>query len=590
MKKFLSLNFLLLTCFSSYAQTNMVPNGNFEAYTTCPNDYSQITYATGWASWTDGSIDYFNTCATNARVIIPNNTFGYQYTASGNGYIGGYQDASSANPYKEYATRPITPLQVGARYEVSISVSLANVYGAVAVDDIGIYFYDAGPTHISTINRVPVVAQVDFSGSGPFVDTQNWVRLVKTFVADSAYDNIVIGSFKDPATVVKQQVGTGNYSYYFFDSVVVRQFDTAYIVFSDTLKCPGDSFGLQYFVPQAGVFVAGNVFTAQFSDASGSFAGSPTNIGAITSATSGVIPCKIPLTITPGTHYRIRIVASTPNYISRSNGRDIYINPLPAKPNFGSNSPICNGDMLYLADSIAAQGTVSIYGPKGFLSSGLNHSISNAQLSDSGYYYIVDSLNGCTSSDTTFVRIDSIFTPTVNLSVSPANNLWPYVQVTFSALVNYGLQHTIMQWYKNGNILPGETNVVYTPIAQSELVAGDIVCVKITNTSKCVTIDTASACAQPVQINLNITDDTVAGTTVFPNPNNGKFIVETLNHAKDISFDVINTLGQVIYKNNILPVNGIIRKEIDLGDVPKGVYILRMKTESGMLVERLNIN
>lgn len=71
------------------------------------------------------------------------------------------------------------------------------------------------------------------------------------------------------------------------------------------IKVPFTSSGL--------VFVAGNNFTAQLSDATGSFA-APTAIGDLknSTATSGSIDAVIPCNTPPGTNYKIRVISSNP--------------------------------------------------------------------------------------------------------------------------------------------------------------------------------------------------------------------------------------------------------------------------------------
>ena len=60
-----------------------------------------------------------------------------------------------------------------------------------------------------------------------------------------------------------------------------------------------------------GTFNAGNVFTAQLSNSSGSFA-SPTVLGTLTGTTSGTISATIPNTVAVGTGYKIRVIPSNP--------------------------------------------------------------------------------------------------------------------------------------------------------------------------------------------------------------------------------------------------------------------------------------
>ncbi len=61
-----------------------------------------------------------------------------------------------------------------------------------------------------------------------------------------------------------------------------------------------------------GTFSAGNIFTAQLSNASGSFTSGVTTLGTLTSTTSGIISATIPNAITLGTGYKIRIISSNP--------------------------------------------------------------------------------------------------------------------------------------------------------------------------------------------------------------------------------------------------------------------------------------
>ncbi|GAB4127302.1 MAG: hypothetical protein OHK0045_12020 [Raineya sp.] len=80
-----------------------------------------------------------------------------------------------------------------------------------------------------------------------------------------------------------------------------------------TSFCAGDVVAVPYTI--TGTFNAGNIFTAQLSDVSGSFA-SPTNIGTIISTNSGTIAATIPMATPSGTGYRIRVVSSDPAVIS----------------------------------------------------------------------------------------------------------------------------------------------------------------------------------------------------------------------------------------------------------------------------------
>lgn len=88
--------------------------------------------------------------------------------------------------------------------------------------------------------------------------------------------------------------------------------------------CRTTNFNIPYTV--SGTYTAGNIFTAQLSDVSGSFS-SPTTLGTVTATTSGTIVGSIPNTVNLGNGYLIRVVSSTPS-ITNSPAKTIDITAL----------------------------------------------------------------------------------------------------------------------------------------------------------------------------------------------------------------------------------------------------------------------
>ena len=82
-----------------------------------------------------------------------------------------------------------------------------------------------------------------------------------------------------------------------------------------------------------GTFQTGNIFTAQLSDGSGSFA-SPTSIGTLNGTTAGTIEATLPASVANGSGYRIRVAASAPATLSPDNGSNLSI----AKPTIAITS------------------------------------------------------------------------------------------------------------------------------------------------------------------------------------------------------------------------------------------------------------
>jgi hypothetical protein len=396
MSKYLYLFLVFIVmCTRSVGQQNMVPNGNFEEYITCPSGTSQLNVCTGWKPFTNGSSDYYNTCGTG-NVGVPSNIFGYQQPASGNGYAGGVS-AASGSYYKEYIARSIIPLTVGQRYVFSISVSLGNGL-ACGTNDVGVYFFKDAPAFYNINTVPPVTPQIEWPDI-VVTDTQNWVRLSKFFVADSAYTNIVIGGFKDGQTIISVPVSPGVLNgYYYFDSVVLKVAEDLDFVEPPAAMCAGSSFVLSY---NAYLRAANNVFTVELSDASGSFA-SPVVIGTKVSDTSGTILCNIPANIPTGTGYKVRLLSSNPkdtatgkNPISIGNPADIVATV---------NSPVCEGQTLQFTGT----GTPTTYawtGPLGFNSNSASPILGNASTVNGGDYYATVQYYGCTVKDTLTVLV-----------------------------------------------------------------------------------------------------------------------------------------------------------------------------------------
>lgn len=165
---------------------------------------------------------------------------------------------------------------------------------------------------------------------------------------------------------------------------------------SKTSFCPQDNFQLHYTVTAP--FNTGNVFTAQLSDAAGSFA-SPVSIGAITATGAGFINCTIPANTPQGIGYRVRVAASNPAKNSADNGVNLTVYSA-AHLTLGTN-PVCVGDTLKLYATVTPAGTkINWTGPNGFKDTLKTVIIPNAAYSDSGKYIVTANYNGCIARDT----------------------------------------------------------------------------------------------------------------------------------------------------------------------------------------------
>lgn len=391
---------LVLPLFTK-AQINHVPNGDFEYYTNCPSNHGQVSLCTGWSSVLF-TPDFFHACNTN---YIPNNFFGYQQPASGNGYIGMVAYHTTISSSREMIGRSIIPLTKGRKYKVSLSVSLGNNC-QYAANNIGVFFYDSlGPLNSS--NWQSIQPQISFRNRGVISDTADWVRLEGTFIADSAYDNIIIGGFYPALNMQTSFLYNGNYpyAYYYLDSIVVSPQNTFYIdSTSETTLCVSDTFLVK--VTCDTNYNINNIFTVQLSDSNGNF-NAPLNIGNIHHNNDTMIVCIIPSQLPTSQHYQIRAISSsnvdtTPVYSKRlsiGNINNVTINTL-------SNSPLCEGDTLRLSSSIDSLLTsVSWSGPNNYSSFNDTVTIPSITIHIGGEYYLTSKLYGCERKDTVTVIV-----------------------------------------------------------------------------------------------------------------------------------------------------------------------------------------
>lgn len=152
-----------------------------------------------------------------------------------------------------------------------------------------------------------------------------------------------------------------------------------------------------------GTFTAGNVYTAQLSDASGSFA-APTSIGTLSSTASGAlsIATSIPSGVAVGTGYRVRVISSNPSTTGTDNTSNLIINALPTVT-MGTLSDICVYYTPFsLTQGAPASGTYSGPGVAGGM-----FTPSAAGLGAHTITYTYEDGNNCANSAQTVINVNA---------------------------------------------------------------------------------------------------------------------------------------------------------------------------------------
>lgn len=231
---------------------NMVFNGSFEEYSTCPQRIDATGIMNGVDAWwqpSKGSSDYFNACG-GRECLTPRNKMGIQEAHDGVAYCGIY---CSKENYREYLQTELRePLVAGKRYRVSYWVSLADK-SPFAVASLGALFTqerindttwnilmqnevtdlgDGQRQVVATYYRPQVV-------NGELLDkNQEWQLITGEFKAKGGERFLTLGNFNSfnhsyvVATDFPNAVLSG--AYYYIDDVSVICLDCA----TDTVVMP----------------------------------------------------------------------------------------------------------------------------------------------------------------------------------------------------------------------------------------------------------------------------------------------------------------------------------------------------------------
>ncbi|HKR07242.1 MAG TPA: hypothetical protein VJY62_21590 [Bacteroidia bacterium] len=177
----LCLIIMFITCGVCNGQ-NIIPNGNFEQYSSCPSNTSQLDLALPWFNPTQATPDYFNQCATGFNPSVPYNYFGFQQTYDGMGYSGVVLFHNQSANTREYIEVPLTDsLTANECYHFEMHINLGNNCMFTS-NDIGVYFSDSIIGGILNNNNLTFTPQINFN-LGVYTDTLNWTLLSGNFTA-----------------------------------------------------------------------------------------------------------------------------------------------------------------------------------------------------------------------------------------------------------------------------------------------------------------------------------------------------------------------------------------------------------------------
>jgi hypothetical protein len=131
------------------------------------------------------------------------------------------------------------------------------------------------------------------------------------------------------------------------------------------------------------------------------------------------------------------------------------------------------------------------------------------------------------------------------------------------------------QWIdcKTMAIIPGETDNSFYPSEEGTyaciITDGDCI-----DTTDCIGFDFTS-----------ISELSNADFVIFPNPSNGKLMINNLRLKENVNILVIDNAGRVIYQERTIPNS----HEIDLSGVSEGIYYIQFQTDNEVFTRKISI-
>lgn len=226
-----------LFCISALNAQNLVPNPGFETYSNAfcgiatPGEFTNSI--NDWSCPNSSSPDMYLT-------IIDQTCFNFQPNSTYGGPIGlkGSQDPHNGRVFagifthtvanleqRDYIQAQLTsPMVAGNKYVVEYFVSLADNH-EFASNGVDAHLSTSGISQSggSVMSYTPQIT------SGVITETQDWVRVSDTIVAQEAFTHITIGNFASDASTTLSANATasgqpGTYGgYYFVDDVRIEE-------------------------------------------------------------------------------------------------------------------------------------------------------------------------------------------------------------------------------------------------------------------------------------------------------------------------------------------------------------------------------
>ena len=185
------------------------------------------------------------------------------------------------------------------------------------------------------------------------------------------------------------------------------------------------------------------------------------------------------------------------------------------------------------------------------------------------------------------LTVDSPLVPSVVVSANPGTTIAAGRSVTLTAEVTNGGTSPTYQWYVDGVPVTGATSVTYTK-DNFDSTFQDSVSVVVTSSGVCPMSTHNWVYIQVSNVGVKPLPAAGAQPSILPNPSKGSFMVKGslgTNVDEEVTVEVTDLLGQVVYQDKITAQGGKINSRITLSSgTANGMYLLSLHTQTGNMV------
>jgi hypothetical protein len=275
----------------------------------------------------------------------------------------------------------------------------------------------------------------------------------------------------------------------------------------------------------------------------------------------------------PGTHtltssgLTVSITIDHP-IINQSATDTVHVYPLLQVGNMSilPNDSVCAGDSITLSIPAISGCTYQWYRDTAAI---FNATSNNYTTSLAGEYYCeVTNIYGC--------RAYSAYKTLHFMPNPPKPTFWITGNTLNTLLAGYHLQ-----WYLNYVAISGANALTYHFATSGNyfvIASSAFGCATSSDTVYATYVTGINESEEPISYRL------------FPNPNNGSFVVEfELTDEKEISISATDLVGKSVYEEDMGMQNGLVHKDIELKTAAKGIYMVNIKAGNSIIHQRVSV-